>query len=61
MVRCESKDGHQKDMCSKEIELHAPNLLSILGSKIVNILGGTYVAFSWLYVSGLNNFIPIRH
>jgi hypothetical protein len=34
VIRCESKDGHQKDMCSEEIELHAPNLLPILGSEI---------------------------
>jgi hypothetical protein len=39
VIRCESKDGHQKDMCSEEIELHAPYLLTILGSEIINILG----------------------
>ena len=27
-VRCESKNGHQKDMCLKEIGLHAQNMLN---------------------------------
>ena len=39
MVSCESKDGHQKDMCWKEIGLLAQNLLAILDA-IVNIIGG---------------------
>ena len=42
MVRCGSKNGHQKDMCLKEIGLRAQNMLTILGS-IVNIIGGTYM------------------
>ena len=40
MVECESKNGHLKDMCWKEIELHAQNLLAIL-DIIVNIIDGT--------------------
>ena len=32
------KNGHQKDMCLKEIGLHAQNMLIVLGS-IVNIIG----------------------
>ena len=32
MIRCGSKNGHQKVMCLKEIGLHAQNTLSILGS-----------------------------
>ena len=38
-VRCGSKNGHYKDMCSKEIELRAEILLTMLVS-IVNIIGG---------------------
>ena len=30
VVRCESKIGYQKDICLKEIQLHAHNLLAIL-------------------------------
>ena len=37
MVRCGSKNGHQKDMCFKEIGLRAENILIILAS-IVNII-----------------------
>ena len=40
VVRCGSKNGHQKDMCSKEIGLHAQNLLTIQGS-IFNMVEGT--------------------
>ena len=40
VVRCSSKNGDQKDMCLKEIGLHAQNMITILGS-IVNISGGT--------------------
>ena len=39
MVWCGSKNVHQKDMCLKEIGLHAQNKISILGSTI-NIIGG---------------------
>ena len=44
MVKCISNalNGHQKDMCFKEIGQHARNLLNILGS-IVNIIRGMYV------------------
>ena len=40
--RCGCKDRHQKDMCLKEIELRAQNMLTILGS-IVNMIGGTCI------------------
>jgi hypothetical protein len=36
MVRCVSKNGHQKEVRSREIGLHAQTMLTILGS-IVNI------------------------
>ena len=39
MVSCGCKNGHQKDMCSKEIALHAQNKPTIIGS-IVNMIGG---------------------
>ena len=39
MVGCGSKNKHQKDMCLKEIELHAQNPLTILRS-IANIIRG---------------------
>jgi hypothetical protein len=42
VVRCGSKDGHQKEISLIEIGLHAQNLLAILGS-IVNIIGETYM------------------
>ena len=29
VVRCVLKKGHQQDMCSKEIDLHAQNMLTI--------------------------------
>ena len=35
MVRCNSKNGYPKDMYSKEIGLHAQNMIIIL-SSIVN-------------------------
>ena len=38
VVRCRFKSGHHKLKCSKEIELNAQNLLTILGSQ-VNISG----------------------
>ena len=40
-----------RDTCSVEIGLHAQNSSNILGS-IVNIIGGTSVAFSWFTVKG---------
>ena len=40
IIRCGSKNGHHKDMFSKEVGLHVQHLLTILGS-IVNIIGGT--------------------
>ena len=40
--RCGSKDEHQKDMCFKEIRLHAQNMSTILG-LIVNKIEGTYM------------------
>ena len=38
MIRCGSKNKYQKNVCLKESELHAQNLITILGS-IVNIMG----------------------
>jgi len=38
MVRCNSKNGYQKDMCI-EIELHAQHTITNLCS-IANIIGG---------------------
>ena len=32
-VRCRSNDMHQKDMCSKEVEFCAQNVLTILGTN----------------------------
>ena len=37
MVRCETKNVNQKDMCSKEIGLRAQDMLTILGS-ILNMI-----------------------
>ena len=42
VVRCGSKDSHQKEICLTEIGLRAQNVLAILGS-IVNIIGETYM------------------
>ena len=42
MVRFGSKDGHQKDICLKEIGLRAQTIITVLGS-VVNLLGGTYM------------------
>ena len=39
LIRCGSKNRHQKDMCLKEIGLQAQNMLTILGS-IANMIGG---------------------
>ena len=35
VVRCWSKNGHQKDMCLKEITLSAQILLIVLALKII--------------------------
>jgi hypothetical protein len=44
MIRCGSKNGHQKHIiCLDEIGLHAHNLLTIVGSIVINIRGGTYM------------------
>ena len=37
MVQCGSQTGYQKDTCVIEIELHAQNMISIIG-LIVNII-----------------------
>ena len=37
VVRCDSKNGYQKNNYSKQIGLHAQSLVTILGSK-VNII-----------------------
>ena len=39
VVKCGSKNGFQKDMCLKEIELRAQNMLPVLES-VVNIIEG---------------------
>jgi hypothetical protein len=39
LIRCGCKNGHQKDMCLKEIGLQDQNMLTILGS-IANMIGG---------------------
>jgi hypothetical protein len=38
VVKCTTKNGHQKDMCLKGNGLHVQNMLTIVGS-IVNIIG----------------------
>ena len=43
MIRCQSKNGHQKDKCLKETGLHVQYMLIILGS-MVNMITGTYMA-----------------
>ena len=40
VVRCGSNNGYQKDMCSKDIELHAQIMRTTLGSIINMIWGG---------------------
>ena len=42
VVRCRSKNEHQKYMCLKEIRLHVQNMSTILGS-IINKIEGTYM------------------
>ena len=42
VIKCTFKDRHLKDMCSKEIKLHAQNKITIL-SSIVNIIWGDHV------------------
>ena len=42
VVRIGFKDGYSKDMCSKEIGLHAHNILTILDSTI-NVIGEPYM------------------
>ena len=50
MVGCESKNGHQKDMCWKEIGLYDHNLLNVL-HVIFNIIGETYMIIQQLVES----------
>ena len=38
VIRCESKNWHQKDMCLEEIGLHAQNMLIIILSSVVNMI-----------------------
>jgi hypothetical protein len=40
LVWCGFKNGHQEDMCLEEVGLHAPNMISILGSIVKIIMGG---------------------
>lgn len=42
MVRRDPRNGYQKDIYFKEIELRGQNMITILGS-LVNILDGTYM------------------
>ena len=39
VVTCDSKNGYQRDMCSKEIGLRAQNMMIILDLKIKPVLG----------------------
>ena len=39
LVKCGSKNGHQKVLCLKEIGLHAQNLSDTLGSIFIIIWG----------------------
>ena len=39
MVRCDSKNAHQKDMCLEELGLSAQNLLPI-PSSIIDMIEG---------------------
>ena len=48
VIRCGSKNGHQKKKCLKEIGLHAQYLLTILG-PIVSIIWGTYLVLLWFW------------
>ena len=41
MDGCESKNGHQRDMCQEENGLRAQNFLTFL-ILIANIIGGLY-------------------
>ena len=43
MVTCGTKNGHQRDMCLKEIRLRVQNMLTIQ-SVIVNMISGIYLA-----------------
>ena len=45
MVSCGSKNGHQKDMCLKEVGICTQNDLTILGSiiSINGVVGGYFV------------------
>ena len=43
MVRCRCKNGHQKDMCLKEIGLYVSNKL-IISNLIINMIRKTYVS-----------------
>jgi hypothetical protein len=45
MVKCDSKNTYQKDVCLEEIELCAQNMITSL-SSVVNIIGGTYMTIS---------------
>ena len=53
IVRCGSKNGYQKHMCLKVIGLCDHNILTILGSIVVYMIGGTYMTTSWARESSL--------
>ena len=42
VVWCGYKNEYKKDMCLKEIGLHAQNMITIL-SFTINMIGGTYM------------------
>jgi hypothetical protein len=37
VVTCDPNNGYQKDMCPKEIGLHARDMITILGSAVYQI------------------------
>ena len=43
VIRCESKNWHQKDMCLEETGLHAQNMLIIILSSVVNMIEWAYM------------------
>ena len=53
VVRCGSKNGHQKNMCLKDIGLHAPNMLTFLGSIVRERERASYMTVQWAQESSL--------
>ena len=52
VFKCDSKSGHQKNKCSKEIELHAYNVITI--NLHYDINWDTHVSFENNEESGYN-------